>query len=235
MVGITAGSQVDSFFAMTYQNALVGHGDLFLVEQSWAIGHITDDGRNTIVSQALKGDFDYVFFMDSDMLFPKATLAKLLRSLSEIETDAPPIIGGLYNTRGDHRVNAYKWEEEQHAFKPEYYELNSGVYKVDAVATGCLLIDCGVFDVLPFPWFEYKYWPGPGKKKIERWSEDIVFAKYCMDAGIPHYLDTGVVCKHLHSVAIVQSDKTSYQIEKMDGELYETVDFSNGMVTKTQY
>lgn len=205
---------------MTYQNALIGHGELFWAQQSWVIGGITDDARNTIVQQAIDGDYDFVFFMDSDMVFPKGTLARMLRNLAKIPENELPVLGGMYNTRGDHRMNIYNWIEEENAFKPIYHDLDSGIHAVDAIATGCLLLDTSVFKEIEFPWFEYKYWHGPLKKKLERWSEDMVFAYKCMEKGIKHYVDTSIVCKHLHHVGIVQTDKENYQIEKLSGEVY---------------
>lgn len=222
LVGITCGFQLDSWFAQSFLGALVGQGELFYAETFWAIGYITDDGRNEIAKHALENGYDFVFYMDSDMIFPRATLAKLLRSAAEIKDEAPPVIGGIYNTRGDHRVNVYEWREEGKfpGFMPKLHDLNSGVHPVDFIATGCQLIDCGVFEAIDWPWFEYWYKPGPPDGKRKRWSEDAVFAKKCMDAGIKHYVDTGIVCKHLHNVAIQQVSRENFQVEKLSGEVY---------------
>jgi len=227
LVGIQAGSIVDSFFAKNYPSALIGNGELFFAEQLWTIGHITDDGRNVVAKTAIEKEFDYVFYMDSDMIFPKGALLKIMQKMIDPDNNAM-VIGGLYNTRGDHRTNAYSWDKKNNAYESRYFDLETGMYRVDAVATGCLLLDTDVFRQMEFPYFEYWYKKGPKSEK-DRWSEDIVFAHKCMELGIPHYVDTDVVCRHLHNVCIIQSSKNQYQIEKMSGEVYETVN------TKAKY
>lgn len=186
-------------------------------------GGITDDSRNSVVDGAKKNDYDYVFFMDSDMVFQKGALAKLLRSQFDItqeypEIDAPCTVGGLYNTRSDHRVNVYDWDERVQSFKVVPTAPMTGLYKCDFVATGCQLIDMGVFDQINYPYFEYWYRPAYKGGELKKWSEDAVFAKKCLDAGLPHFVDSDVVCKHIHTVLIGQVDKENFEIIKMNGQ-----------------
>lgn len=228
VIGITCNQQVDAFFAQTFSGALVGHGELFWAEQCWSIGAITDDGRNTIVKKALENDFDYVFFMDSDMIFPRGALARIIASQHEIAgkypefINIPTVIGGVYNTRSDHRINVYDWKKDKNSFQVKEVELDSGVVKADFVATGCQLIDCNVFKQIDFPYFEYWYKEWNENNEIGRWSEDAVFAYKCMEKGIPHFVDTSIVCGHLHEVNIVQADSKNYEVRKLSGELYGT-------------
>lgn len=219
LVGIPCGQMIYEEFAFSYPDALVGTDELFFAKIMRARGYITDEARNVIAQYALDHDFDYVFFMDSDMQFPRGTLAKMLRHRAQLDTEEPVIIGGLYNTRSDHRVNAYNWVPEQGAWASHNPELNQGLVKVDGIATGCMLLDTAVFEKVKFPWFSYQYWPGP-KGHNERWSEDMVFAKLAMDAGIPVYADTDIVCLHVHNVWIRQVSKTEYQLESANGSVY---------------
>ncbi len=211
---------VDTWFAQSYQSALIGHGELFFAEQFWQIGGCVDDGRNTIAEHAIKNDYHYVFYMDTDMIFPRASLARLMRSQLDIVKNYPEhretatVIGGVYNTRGDHRINVYDWKEEKKSFMVKEIELGVGVIKSDFVATGCQLVDVGVFESLKYPYFEYRYTDNG------RWSEDSDFAKKCYDIGVPHFVDTDLVCSHIHECQIVQVTSKEYEIRKLDGGLY---------------
>lgn len=225
IIGILAGQSItESVFAECYPSALVGNGDLFWAEQFWVHGGIPDDSRNQVVKVAREQDFDYIFFMDTDMVFPKASLAKLLIAQSELAqdgyADVPTVIGGMYNTRSDHRLNVYNWDEEKESFKVHPVEPMSGLHKCDTVATGCQLIDLGVFDKLEYPYFEYWHKPEHKGGSVKKWSEDMVFGKKCYDAGIPHFVQTDVVCPHIHGVLIEPISATEYQVRKLSGDIY---------------
>lgn len=227
IVGILAGSSlVDSAFAETFSGGLIGHGELFWAEQSWAHGGIPDDNRNGIVEVAKEHDADYIFFMDSDMVFPKTALLKLIVAQQKIIEkwpelkEKPTVVGGLYCTRSDHRQNVYAWDEKVNSFKVDPVEPNTGIYKCDFVATGCQLVDMGVFDALDYPYFEYWYKEFGVDNKKTKWSEDAVFGKKCYDAGIPHFVESNVVCKHVHSALIYPVSKKEYQIEGFGGRIY---------------
>lgn len=227
LVGILAGgSLTDSVFAECWPSALVGQGELFWAQTLWIHGGIPDDSRNNVVKQALENDYDYVFFMDTDMRFPKASLAKLLRSQAEIAikwpecASAPTVVGGMYNTRSDHRLNVYTWDTKLDSFMVKPVEPMSGIHKCDFVATGCQLVDVGIFEGLEFPWFEYWYREYGPNKKMGKFSEDAVFAKKCYDIGVPHFVDSDVICSHAHSCMITPVSATEFQVEKMMGEVY---------------
>jgi len=165
LVGVVAREQVDAPFAETFSGALVGHGSMFLADQMWMIGGVTDHARNTIAAKAVEGNYDYVFFMDSDMTFPVATLASLYSTLNDrkvIESADMKInvIGGVYNSRSSgHRIQAYNYVVNPDiGFQPlTDVELNGDIIPCDCVATGCLLINTSVFREMEFPYFEYKY------------------------------------------------------------------------------
>lgn len=169
---------------------------------------------------------DYVFFMDADMIFPKGALAKLIRSQLEVaknwpeHRETPTVIGGIYNTRSDHRINVYDWDEKVNSFKVKQVGPMQGLVRSDFVATGCQLVDLGIFEGMEYPWFEYWYKEFGKDKKVSKWSEDAVFAKKCYDMDIPHFADTDVVCKHIHTCVIYPVSDMEYQIEKMSGQAY---------------
>jgi hypothetical protein len=166
LVGIPCGMTDHVHFEDSKHDALMGSGELFLSEVVRAVGYITADGRNKIVQTALEKGFDYVFFMDSDMVFPRGTLARMLQKTAEIPENEIPVLSGVYNTRSDHRINVYNWIEDLGTFAaisgksdPEFKLNSKKLYKADCAGTGCMLIDCAVFEELKYPWFDYPYWP----------------------------------------------------------------------------
>lgn len=166
LIGVPCGLQTFVAFEDSLQSTLYGNGEQFLATIGRAVGHITSDGRNAIVKRAVAENYDYVMFFDSDMIFPAGTILKLLKRCAEVPADELPIISGVYNTRSDHRINVYNWLPDVNSFEavntsvdPDFKLGGDKLYKADAVGTGCMLIDCSVFDEIQYPWFKYPYWP----------------------------------------------------------------------------
>jgi hypothetical protein len=208
-------------FERTLTDALCGRDQLFYAERMNCIGYITDDARNAVAAKALEKEFDFVFYADSDMTFPMACLAKMLRRCAEIPEKELPVIAGMYNSRKDYRLHAYKWNEEKGDYRnlrgdvdPDFKH-GAGLYKVDGAGTGCILLDCAVFETIEWPWFEYKYEYKKDIKKRERWSEDLVFCKKLYDKGIHVYLDTEIECGHMQLFNILPDSETTYRIESL--------------------
>lgn len=216
LIGVACGNRDVPFdFELTLNRAQYGAGKAFLVERMNAIGHITDDARNDIAQKAIENNFDYVFYADTDMLFPDAAIMRMIRRTSEIPSSELPVVAGLYNSRKGYHIHAYKWEEDRQQFRTiahqvDGFKLNNGLFQVDAAGTGCMLIDVSVFEEIGMPYFEYKYEQRDGK--WDRWSEDMVFSKKLYDKGIHIYLDTDIVCGHMQRFQIKQSDDENYSI-----------------------
>ena len=218
IIGIPSRGVLPHSFVETMNPALLGNGDLFMGEFAHAKFHIPDDARNTFVQTALDNDADYVFFMDTDMTFPKGTLALMIRHMANIKDDKPPVLGGIYCNRGnDFRWHVYEWMEGMDGWKSMRFPLNNGVRKVDAIGTGCMLIDVNVFKILKWPWFEYKYLIFQGEQN--RQSEDMVFCRKCQQAGIPIYADTDIRCGHFLSAQVIPTDDGGYEVQTMAGDV----------------
>ena len=67
---------------------------------------------------------------------------------------------------------------------------------------GCALLKMSVFDKIPYPWFEFKYYEKNGR--WEQTSEDLLFCQKLQDAGLKIYCDPTVQCTHIG--ATVHSD-----------------------------
>jgi len=155
----------------------------------------TDMARNLIVEAFLKhsnSPNDVLVMLDADHTHPPETVVQLAGYPAEIG-----VIGALAYRRGGHfdpcwfvkgddgeLHAAMTWEEGQ-------------VYECAAVGTGAIAIKRWVFDELdkagyPWPYFRYEY-PEAGAVP----SEDIIFARACMAAGVSHYCDTGLTTPHI--------------------------------------
>ena len=218
LVGIPSRGVIPHAFVETMNAALVGNGELFFADFGHAKWQIPDDARNSFAQTAVDKNFDYLFMMDTDMTFPRGTLAMMIRHMANIKDEKPPILAGIYcNRGGDFRWHVYKWIEEEDGWHSLRFPLNQGVMKVDAIGTGCMLIDVGVFEVIEWPWFEYEYLIFKGER--DRMSEDMVFCKKAMKAGIPIYADTDIKCGHFQSVVIEPTDEGGYQVKSLAGEV----------------
>ncbi|MBU2249869.1 MAG: hypothetical protein KKD77_24195 [Gammaproteobacteria bacterium] len=215
------GHQLNWWTENSIRKLLLDDGKLFESYRMDAIGYITDDARNDIARVAMEKDYDFVFYADSDMTFPEHTIARMIAKCADVPDDETPVIAGLYNSRKDYRIHAYKWTPEKKQFRSihgkydEDFKLNNGLYPVDAAGTGCMLLDCAVFNRLEWPWFYYKYEYNTDIGKRQRWSEDIVFCHRLMEAGIKVYLDTDIVAGHIQPFVVKQVDENNYNIEEL--------------------
>jgi uncharacterized Fe-S cluster protein YjdI len=183
---------------------------------------ITSAARNLIAAKALKENFDYVFFLDSDMIVPP-DIIKRLWSHDKL------IVSGLYRARrGIGNYFAFNYNEETKLFSnSRCINFAEELLKIDGLGTGCLLINCDVFKQLSKPWFFYddgsdvnieavnkiidqnNMFSGSYSVKIENVDrdkfsttgygrgEDLNFFKKCYEAKIDCYIDTSLFCGHV--------------------------------------
>lgn len=60
------------------------------------LGYLVADARNVIVDEFLKGRFDWLFFVDHDVILPPGTILRLSRYMQDPVT---PLYSGLYFTK----------------------------------------------------------------------------------------------------------------------------------------
>lgn len=157
--------------------------------QSYSI----DASRNLIVEHALEIGYDYIMWIDSDMIIPKNTLIQLLSHDKDI-------VSGVYAykllpTAGQGR-NAVAKRFKKDA-KDTYEDISLSeireserLMEIDGVGFGCVLTKVDVFKNIKKPWFRYT--PTMG--------EDIYFCRKAQKAGYKVYLDTSIKCGHVGSV-----------------------------------
>lgn len=161
-----------------------GNIELF-IPKSYSV----DVGRNIIAKYAQENDFDYIMWVDSDMILPKNTLVRLLSHDKDI-------VAGVYSYKvlGNKEVVAKRFQDET---REEYDNLtikeikeSSGLIEVDGFGFGCVLTKVSVFKEIPYPWFIYTHEMG----------EDIYFCRKAQNEGYKLWLDTDVICGHIGQI-----------------------------------
>lgn len=213
LVGIVCTEDIKAHFAMTLRDAQYGNGYFFDSDERWAIGYITDDGRNTVAEEAIQNQYDYLVFLDSDMIFNRGVVLSMYnRAKSKGAVSAC-----IYNTRSDHRVNLYNWNKKTGAFKSIKPNLEYGGI-CDVAGTGAICIPVNLLSKIEFPYFQYTYSKSTKGKRM-RWSEDMYFGKKMTDKGYRvNYCP--VVCEHIVTNVVKQTNSTDYELLKLSGECY---------------
>lgn len=173
------------------------------------IGYDVATARNQVVEHCLKESFDWIFFVDHDVLLPPDTLLKLRTHMLAART---PVVGGLYYAKGSNpepliyrgRGNGpyYDWDPGDHVW-------------VDGMGMGCTMIHASLFRAMSPPWFESprKFFTDElGRTRRESGTEDLFFLDRVINEDIiektgikwevedpknPYIMDTSLFCGHI--------------------------------------
>jgi hypothetical protein len=111
------------------------------------VGHQVAEARNDCVKAALAAGFDWLFFIDHDVLLPPDTCIKMRDHMLKAET---PVLGGLYYTksstpepllfRGRGNGPFYDWRPGEKVW-------------VDGLPMGLTMLHTSLFRAMKPPWF----------------------------------------------------------------------------------
>ncbi len=155
----------------------------------FAKGYTVDQARNHLAAAALQGGFDYVFYVDGDVILPADALQKLLALDASIAT-------GWYRKKMDaHVVELFRTDANGTMVNitslPE-----SGLIEIQACGFGCTLVKCDVLrSVSDRLWFEYIQ----RKDQYANYvcSEDIDFCIKATQKGHQIVADASLRCGHI--------------------------------------
>lgn len=153
--------------------------------QSYSI----DASRNLIVEHALEIGYDYIMWIDSDMILPKDTLVKLMAHDKDI-------VSGVYRHKllfGEHVVAKRFVPDKKDTYADltiKEIQATNELIEIDGVGFGCVLTKVDIFRHIKKPWFSYT--PNMG--------EDIYFCRKAQKAGYKVWLDTSIICDHIGTV-----------------------------------
>lgn len=152
-------------------------------------GSRIENARTALTQWALDEGASHLFMVDDDMVPPADALVRLL-------AHRVPVVGGYVQCR----VSTYPPP-------PEALRLDNngqlrhvfpiGLERVFFVGTGCILIETEVLRSLGSEWF---------RSSPDSAGEDLHFAKRCLEAGIPVYVDGDVSCGHVYRLTFYPPD-----------------------------
>ena len=124
--------------------------------------------------------YDYIMWIDSDMVFNPEHFEKLLKAKKEVIT-------GLYRIENTNLLGCFDTNNKR--IDVDYIKNNSGVIEVSFSAMGFMLIKRGVYERMPFPYFSV-----PGESGML--SETLSFCHNLSKSNIPIYAHLDVVVGH---------------------------------------
>ncbi len=171
---------------------------------------LIDDARNTLTETFLSSSTEWLFWMDSDMTFPKDTLVKLFETAEK--KDAKMVTGIYYQRRGGNLpclwsrnqeteaglvtgINTPKGKENKYMgsfliVNPEKKE----PFEAHAAGFGCVLVHRSVFEVMDRPWFQFI-------KGV--CSEDFYFFVNAQELGFKLWVEPTIDLGHIGDAPVV--------------------------------
>lgn len=110
-------------------------------------GYSIDQVRNLMAHFTIENKFDYILFVDSDMVLPEDALVKLYESKKDI-------VSGLYRQRNLDQKIAEVHMNGEHVIDENFFKDKKYV-KVDSVGFGGILIKREVLEKIGYPQFVY--------------------------------------------------------------------------------
>jgi len=144
--------------------------------------------RNAIREYAIKKNYDYLLFIDADIIAPPNTLTKLISDKKDIIT-ALCIILNQPNGNPIPSAKIYK-DGLYYAFPAD--KIDGDLYEVDLIGFGCVLISKKILK-------RFKIVCERDESGKLYKSEDCCFSEDLKKANIPIYFDTSI--KTIHKVS----------------------------------
>lgn len=154
------------------------------------MGSLIYTARNDIATYAIQHEYDYIFWLDSDMVFKPDTLERMFNTLQDNDLD---ILTGLYFRR----VPPYspvlfdKLEMKGPTCKfTEFTKIPEELFEVGGCGFGCVLMKTDAF-------LDVQYRHGNMFSPIGNNGEDIAFCWRARECGFKIYCDPSIICGHV--------------------------------------
>lgn len=136
--------------------------------------------RERLATMALELGAEYTLWLDSDIVFPATTAARLMAHNEDIVAAnyirrQLPAKGVAYETIGD-------WEN------PLPFDEYDELVEVEGVGMGCMLIKTEIFESISKPWFEFGWSP----ESNDFLGEDMIFCQKVGALGHTIKIDTSL-------------------------------------------
>lgn len=170
---VPSGDMVHADFAMAYAQLCMA-SVAFPLQLVTVKSSIIAQARNNGVEHARDFKADFMFFLDSDMVFPPTALLRLVLHKKDI-------VGATYTKRvAPFDILGTKLAEQPAA-------LSGDLLEMQRIPTGCLLINMRVFDKLSKPYFRFET-----DARGDIVGEDYVFCDRAHEAGFRIWCDAAL-------------------------------------------
>ncbi len=162
-------------------------GDCSLVMKSGSLVYVA---RDDIATRTVTSDFDYIFWLDSDMVIKPDTLVRMMDTLQKNDYD---ILSGLYFRRvPPYSPVLFKKLEMDGAscIHEEFDTLPDEIFEVAGCGFGCVLMRTDVF-------LDVQSKHGAMFAPIGSNGEDVSFCMRARECGFKIYCDPSVICGHV--------------------------------------
>jgi hypothetical protein len=180
MIAVPAMEMVNAEFAQHLAMAaanMVANG--IRINCAFNIGSVITIARRNLVDIFLKSDFDYIWWVDSDMKFPVDAPMRLLARQKEV-------IGVNYRRRRFPNANFTGMMGSAGTFQEFQTTDNSPAMElIDVLPHGCVLVKREVYEKIPHPHYLQEYIP---ELNLEI-GEDIFFCQQAQKAGYQVWCD----------------------------------------------
>ena len=206
LIAIPCMDQVPALFAQSLAS-LKKVGECQIAFQ---MGSLVYTSRNSLANFAMKHNFDYIFWLDSDMVFSDDILERMMKTVQEQDID---FLTGLYFRRVMPYTpvlfdklkptnNGWDWTNFEEI--PEH-----GLFEVGGCGFGCVLMST---DVLMSVYGKHRYLFHP----MNNGGEDLSFCWRARDCGYKIMCDPELVCGHVGYAVINDTYFRNYK--KMEAE-----------------
>lgn len=192
-IGIPSGDMLYADFALS-MNAMCIHTLMKQIQITAIInkkGSMINQARCSLVVDAKQSGATHVLFLDSDHIFPRDLLERLIASDKDIigihsVTKRTPIRSNCEDLKGKRLT------------KP-----GAGIEEVSRLGTGIMLINLAVFNRMRLPYFEFKFDKGglglTGHKSPHWVGEDYYFCEAARHLGYKIFVDHDLskACYHI--------------------------------------
>lgn len=199
-IGIPSGADWRAEFGMSlaglvaYANTPLRGGVKLAGLRLWNTrGSILPRSRTTLARMAIESGATHLLFIDSDMVFPKDTMHRLLNwDKAVVACNCP--------TKMLPSTPTARLTSETRTGEPLYsVPDDAGLKQVWRVGTGVMMLRTSIFQQLKHPWF-----PMPWDEQLQDYrGEDWAFCDKLEQQGIPIYVDLGL-SRHIGHVGDLQ-------------------------------
>ena len=162
-------------------------GDCSLMMKS---GSLVYTARDDIATRTVTSDFDFIFWLDSDMVIKPDTLVRMMDTLQKNDYD---ILSGLYFRRvPPYSPVLFKKLEMDGAscIHEDFKTIPDEIFEVAGCGFGCVLMRTDVF-------LDVQAKHGAMFAPIGSNGEDVSFCMRARECGFKIYCDPSVLCGHV--------------------------------------